>query len=130
MIAKGLFRLLLVALPAVSLASPQRLEFEVASVKENVSNSQANFRPQRSGDLITWHNIRVFTVMFHAYGLEANYQVEGYDKFRDWTWYDFDVRAPKGATEEQVWLMFQTLLADRFKLKVHRATKEVEDTIS
>jgi len=125
MVANRLFRVLLVALAAAQCASAQRLEFEVASVKENVSDSQPNFRPSRSGDLITWHNVRVFSVMFYAYNLTANYQVEGYDKFADWAWYDFDVRAPKDATEEQVRLMYQTLLADRFKLEAHRATKEV-----
>ena len=124
MVAKRLFHVLLVAL-AAQFALAQRLEFDVASVKENVSNGQFELRPRRSGELITWHNVRVFSVMFYAYNLTANYQVEGYDKFADWAWYDFDVRATKDATEEQVRIMFQTLLADRFKLKVHRAPKEV-----
>jgi len=124
MVAKRLFHVLLVAL-AAQFALAQRLEFEVASVKENVSNGRSEFRPLRSGELITWHNVRVFSVMFYAYNLKANYEVEGYDKFADWAWYDFDVRAPKDATEEQVRIMFQTLLADRFKLKVHRAPREV-----
>src|SRR5678816_2556340 len=124
MVAKRLFHVLLVAL-AAQFALAQRLEFEVASVKENVINGQFEFRPRRSGELITWHNVRVFSVMFYAYNLTANYQVEGYDKFADWAWYDFDARAPKDATEEQVRIMFQTLLADRFKLRVHRAPKDV-----
>jgi uncharacterized protein (TIGR03435 family) len=39
--------------------------------------------------------------------------------------YDILAKAPGNATDEQMKLMTQTLLADRFKFKFHRETKEV-----
>src|ERR1019366_6063863 len=39
--------------------------------------------------------------------------------------YDIDAK-PKGNSDERhTWLMLQTLLADRFKLKLHRETREL-----
>jgi uncharacterized protein (TIGR03435 family) len=40
----------------------------------------------------------------------------------------FDLRAtvPKGATKEQFRLMLQNLLAERFKLKIHHETREIQ----
>jgi len=110
------------------IAFAQRLEFEVASVKQNTVNGPTDFGPRRSGDLIMWHNIQPYTVIFYAYHLNGRYQLEGYVPLPEgWNWYDFDVRTPSGTTDDQVRLMFQSLLADRFKLSVHRETKDVPE---
>src|ERR1035438_3119417 len=39
--------------------------------------------------------------------------------------YDIDAKAPANTDPKEVWRMWQTLLADRFKLKVHRETREM-----
>jgi uncharacterized protein (TIGR03435 family) len=39
--------------------------------------------------------------------------------------YNIDAKVPPGATREQLRLMLQNLLAERFKLQVHRESKEV-----
>lgn len=39
--------------------------------------------------------------------------------------FDVVTKVPAGATQEQVSRMWQNLLADRFKLAVHRETKEM-----
>jgi uncharacterized protein (TIGR03435 family) len=39
--------------------------------------------------------------------------------------YDIDVKPPANTDPKQVWLMWQTLLADRFQLKLHRETREL-----
>ncbi len=41
-------------------------------------------------------------------------------------WFDIDARAPEGATDDDIRLMMQTLLEDRFGLKTHRETRQVE----
>jgi len=38
--------------------------------------------------------------------------------------FDVDARAESPASDKQIYLMLQTLLVDRFKLKLHRETKE------
>jgi uncharacterized protein (TIGR03435 family) len=39
--------------------------------------------------------------------------------------YDIAAQPPSGADPTQYWLMWQTLLADRFKLRLHRETREL-----
>jgi uncharacterized protein (TIGR03435 family) len=76
------------------------------------------------------HNTRAFSMVYYAYHLTANYQIVGYDKLPDslgYGWFDLDARAPEGATDDQVRLMMQSLLEDRFKLKAHRETREMPD---
>ncbi len=40
------------------------------------------------------------------------------------THYDIEARAPGGATKDQMRLMMQSLLAERFKLEVHKETRQ------
>ena len=113
-----------IAMAAAGLALAQRLEFEVASVKVNTTNGPIDAVPRRSGDLITMHNTRPFSIVYYAYHLNGNYQMAGYDKLPDslglgW----FDIVAP----DDQVRLMFQSLMEDRFKLKAHRETRDMPE---
>jgi uncharacterized protein (TIGR03435 family) len=106
----------------------QRPEFEVASVKRNTTNGPGDLNPRRSGDLVTMNNTQVFTVLFYAYNLNGTYQVVGFNRLPDgWNWYDIQARAKAGATDEQIRLMFQSLLEDRFKLKIHRETRDIPE---
>jgi uncharacterized protein (TIGR03435 family) len=115
------------AIPAVAQTTPQKPVFEVASVKENTNNGPSDMQvPRRSGDLIIMHNTRLFALINYAYRLTASYQMEGYDRFDEgWKWYDIQAKVPSGAADDEVRLMFQSLLADRFKVRVHRETKEI-----
>jgi uncharacterized protein (TIGR03435 family) len=108
------------------IAFAQRPEFEVASIRENTKNGDSDFRPRRSGQLFMMHNTRIFALENYAYDLTARYQVDGDQRFPEsWKWYDIDARIPDGATEEQVKLMVQSLLEDRFKFKSHREKREI-----
>lgn len=55
----------------------------------------------------------------------VDFQVTGPD-WIDGQRYDIVAKAPGEASEEQLRAMFQTLLADRFKLATHRQTKEAQ----
>jgi uncharacterized protein (TIGR03435 family) len=100
-----------------------RPEFQVASVKINSENPQRRIvRPQPGGRLMA-ENAPLQLLIQNAYGVQA-YQVVGGP---GWVNADgFDVQAkPEGeASTAQMWLMLQSLLADRFKLAVHRETRE------
>jgi uncharacterized protein (TIGR03435 family) len=108
-------------------AAAQRPEFEVASVKHNTTNGQTDVRPRRSGDLVTMHNTQPYSMIFYAYGLKARYELSGYVRFTpdEWNWFDVDARIGRDATDDEVRRMFQSLLEDRFKLKVHREKREM-----
>src|SRR5579884_2440645 len=122
--------------PALTLAAAlipaafaQRLEFEVASVKINQDNGPSDMRgPRRSGTSVSMHNTQIYSVIFYAYHLRGNYQIAGYkDPSDDSRWVDIEARAPEGATDDQIRLMLQSLLEDRFKLKVHHETRELPE---
>jgi uncharacterized protein (TIGR03435 family) len=72
------------------------------------------------------HNTRVFSMIFYAYKLSGRYEIDGYDRHAPASdWYDLDARAGAGATDDQIRQMMQSLLADRFKLRLHRETREI-----
>jgi uncharacterized protein (TIGR03435 family) len=109
---------------AVPLASRQG--FEVVSVKPNTANGRPDAIPVRSGDHVQMHNNQVGSMILYAYQV-ASYQVRGNLRLPDpWNWYDIDATVAGSPTDDQVRLMFQSLLEDRFKLKVHRETTEME----
>ena len=59
-----------------------------------------------------------------AYGVDADTVVGG-PSWLDWDRYDVIAKAPPSTSPETVKLMLQSLLADRFKLVVHKDTKPV-----
>ncbi len=61
-------------------------------------------------------------VITAAYRLK-NYQLEGPDWIKS-TIVDIHATLPEGASEDQIPEMLQTLLADRFGLKVHTESKD------
>jgi len=127
----GVAVLVLAALVPHSTVFAQRLEFEVASVKPNTDNKTINFRgalgPDRSGDLIRFHNTQLYSIVFYAYHLSGNYQTVGFVPFSEqrWNWYDIEARTGANATDDQIRLMTQSLLEDRFQLKAHRETRDL-----
>ena len=99
--------------------------FEVASVKRNTTNGQMDATPRRSGNRVIMHNTQLFSVFFYAYGLKGNYQYSGSVRLPDgWNWYDIEATVEGSPSDDQLRLMFRTLLEDRFKLKVHHETRE------
>jgi len=106
-----------------------KLEFEVASVKINKDNGPSDFNgPRRSGDSVIMHNMQIYSVINYAYHLTGSYQIAGYkDPSDDSRWVDIEARAAANATEDQIRMMFQSLLEDRFKLKVHHETREIPE---
>jgi uncharacterized protein (TIGR03435 family) len=60
----------------------------------------------------------------HSLPLPAS-QVVGGPDWIDSFGYDIEARAATAATPDEVWLMLQTLLADRFHLALHRETRQM-----
>jgi uncharacterized protein (TIGR03435 family) len=118
--------LLGVAVTAVVAFGQTAPAFEVASVKRNTTNGQVDMTPRRSGDKVIMHNTQLAAVFAYAYHLDLAYQYSGNLRLPDgWNWYDIEATVEGTPGDDQLRLMFQTLLADRFKLKVHRETREV-----
>jgi len=98
--------------------------FEVASIRRNLSGSP-NTNINISGGRLTVTNGSLKTLIRNAYGI-LSFQLEGEPKWSDTEMYD--IAATTGTNEkispEQLKLLLQSLLADRFQLKVHWETRE------
>jgi uncharacterized protein (TIGR03435 family) len=104
--------------------------FEVASVKPSPppGPNRGMARQVRGGPgstdpgAITFTGIDLLSLVTMAYGIDA-YQLVGPD-WLSTTRFDIAAKLPPGTTIEQYRLMLQNLLAERFKLAVHRDKKE------
>ena len=99
------------------------LTFEVASIKPSPPPDGRAMRVGCPSDpgRITCTNMNMANLVTMAYGI-AHYQLAGIDP-SDMERYEVAVKVREGATKDQIKLMWQNLLAERFKLAVHRETK-------
>jgi uncharacterized protein (TIGR03435 family) len=95
-----------------------RPAFEVASVKRSTDPVEGLFRVEH-GQLRTGIGLRY--IISRAYGVPFHQVVAPEWAFSANT--VIDAKAGTPVSEDQVMLMLQTLLEDRFKLKVHRETR-------
>jgi len=109
---------------ALSGAFAQQPHFDAASIKPSSDDKKVAATPRTWGDTsdrVTLRHIPLKYVLMHVYNLEAN-QIIG----PEWLSTDvFDILAvvPPGTPKEKVPLMFESLLAERFRLKFHRETR-------
>ena len=97
--------------------------FEVASVKSAPPASGNNLRVMMGGDAgrVNFSNVTLRNVMTRAYSVKDG-QITG----PDWLGserYDIVAKLPPNSSRDQIPLMLQTLLAERFKLTLHREKK-------
>jgi uncharacterized protein (TIGR03435 family) len=103
---------------------PARLEFEVASVKPSASNNnvQVNIGVKVDGAQVHFTYFSLQDYLRQAYKVKY-FQISGPD-FLSGDRFDIDAKLPAGATRDQVPEMLQSLLADRFQIKLHHDSKE------
>jgi uncharacterized protein (TIGR03435 family) len=93
--------------------------FEVASIRPSRTEGwQYTIQPTRAG--FTARNMPLNFLIMWAYGIN-DYQLAGSPS---WASDRYDVTAKPGASYEEIRVMMQALLADRFKLAVHRESRE------
>jgi uncharacterized protein (TIGR03435 family) len=111
-----------------------RPSFEVAAVKLSEPNDRPWSLTIQPGGRLTVTNIALNTLIGYAYSAREH-QVAGGPRWLDSVKYDIDAkpdsafRLPPGplspANDAPIRMMMQSLLAERFKLVVHRGTKEL-----
>jgi len=109
------------------------LSFEVASIKPSPPIDPvavASGKPLHAGmkidaSRVDIGNFSIAALVAKAYDVKQ-YQISGPEWVTALSAQRFDVLAkmPEGATKEQVPEMLQTMLAERFKLKIHREMKD------
>ena len=111
-------------LASVTCALPASdLTFEVASVKPATVQPSRPRRNTVGQDRIDFPNATLWYCITYAYGVRS-YQVSGPDWLRD-ARYEIAAKAPAGYTRVQFPKMMQTLLAERFNLKLHHETRDI-----
>jgi uncharacterized protein (TIGR03435 family) len=122
---------LAVAIAWSAMGQEKRPAFEVASVKRSAGGGFPDAKPRRSGSRVTMHNIRVATAVIYAYHLAGgamttSYQLAGNLQMPDgWEEYDIDAIATGLPSDDDLRLMFQLLLEERFNLKYRWETREL-----
>lgn len=98
--------------------------FEVASVKPSIADRTAAATKRSWGDVtgrVTLVHIPLQYLLLQVYDLQPN-QLSG-PTWLESEFFDIFAVVPAGAPKKQIPLMFQALLAERFKLKFHRETQ-------
>jgi uncharacterized protein (TIGR03435 family) len=102
--------------------------FEVASVKQSDPQSNAAMKPVNGGPgtddpgRMAWWRRSLGDLLVYAYGMKPD-RILGPDWVTSGDYliprFDIVANVPKGATKEQVQVMLQNLLAERFSLALH-----------
>ena len=102
-------------------------EFEVVTIKPAPPQSDGRTDTRMSSNTdtgkLTYSNVNLKQVIGKAYKVQQN-QIDGPDWFET-DRFDIVARFPPHSSAEQVLLMLQAVLAERFKLALHRDTKEL-----
>jgi uncharacterized protein (TIGR03435 family) len=108
--------------------------YDVVSVKPNKSGDGMAFAPRRNGFLATSVSLR--QLVWRAYGVKISGQVSGLPEWAYTAHFDVEAKVDEDTAEamqklterqreEQLQLRLQSLLADRFKLRLHHETKQL-----
>lgn len=115
-------------LTALALSAQQpTARFEVASVKKTDSGGPPGDIPHNmdtSPGHFAMRNVPLRYCLEWAYNLQ-DYEIAGPDWIKADERYDIEARAPGPATDDEMRPMLQTLLLERFRMKVHRQTREM-----
>lgn len=114
-----------IAAICVIVAAQAQPAFEVASVKptrpENLLHDGVRFAP---GGRFTASSLTLKGLIRFAYAVQG-YQIDGGPPWLNADRFDVDTKAEGNPNHEQLLAMLQTMLADRFALKLHRETREL-----
>ncbi len=130
-----MLRLLVASLALLSPAQAQ--SFEVASIKPNRSSERGVFIRNSPGGRFSAKNVTVKMLIIMSYKIQP-FQLTGAPSWIDTEHFDIEATPeaaeaePQNPSPDQMQASFekqrirvQSLLADRFKLKIHRETKEL-----
>jgi uncharacterized protein (TIGR03435 family) len=106
-------------------STPGRLAFEVASIKPSKNTAGPNTSDiAPGGQRFTATNTSLKLLIMIAYEVNDR-QVSDGPGWLNSEFYDVEAKAEHSASRQQIHLMLQSLLADRFKLVLRKQTKEV-----
>jgi uncharacterized protein (TIGR03435 family) len=100
-------------------------EFEVASIKLNKTGSTQSTETGLPSGQVSARNIPMMTLLTFAYDVREDYIMGGPNWLRS-DRFDIIAKAPPDTPRTNLPLMLQALLAQEFKLKIHREQKPMD----
>ncbi len=102
-----------------------RPEFDVASIKPSAPDEfdRGGARTHIDGSQVGFKFLSLSTYISYAYRVK-NYEISGPDWMAS-ARFDITAKLPAGGSARDLSAMLQTLLEDRFQLKLHRESKEL-----
>ena len=122
-ISQALIGLLIPAVVAIA-QNDQHPQFEVASIKPAAPDARGSFIRGTLGGRINITNMSLKDMIVMAWRLQP-YQVSGGPSWIESAHYDVTAKPDHQPKQDELPLMIQALLQDRFQLKFHRETKEM-----
>jgi uncharacterized protein (TIGR03435 family) len=123
---------LVVGMAIVAAQEPAKDQFEVATVKMNKSGELRQFIQRQPGGRVTVTNMPVRQLIVFAYQL-AQFQLVGGPSWLTGEHFDMVAKlqgdpafGPPGSGPDPIQRAMQALLADRFQLKIHHETREMD----
>ena len=114
------------ALAQAPALTPGALKFEVASLKASQPQPSGlgGVRPAPGGERYVASNCPLKLLITVAFKVKGNHVTGGPDWINTER-FDLNAKAARPSTIDELRLMLQELLADRFKLRFHRETREL-----
>ena len=108
---------------AILLSSPQQA-FEVADIHTSPRTTNNFMRAMLRGGRYEIHNATMVDLIRTAYSIDAD-KVLGGPNWLEFDRFDVIAKADSKTSQDSLKLMLQALLADRFKLMVHKDTQSI-----
>jgi uncharacterized protein (TIGR03435 family) len=119
---RRIITLMFLAIATVQSQTAPLPQFEVASIRPNPGNGGTSMGAGEGG--ASEHNVTLKVLMTVAYRIQ-DFQISGGPRWANSDRFDVEAKAAdRKAGPDKVRLMLQSLLEDRFKLKLHREIKE------
>lgn len=115
--------LCILALLAHGQEKSSRLTFEVAAIRPAQPSESGGIKPMPGGDGYLVQNMPVKIMISLMYKVPSR-QIKGAPDWLDSDRYDITAKADHAYSIDDLHIMFQNLLADRFNLKFHKEIKE------
>jgi uncharacterized protein (TIGR03435 family) len=118
---------LLLFAAVAAMATAQTTAFEAASIKLNTAMGGVSSMHITAGHAAI-ENCSLKKLMLNAYGIpdDREYMIDGPD-FLTGEHFDIEARFPADASRAQIQQMLQSLLADRFGMKLHKETRQLPE---
>src|SRR5579863_6604884 len=114
----------LLCLAFLSIVSAQTPQFEVASIKPAAPDQRGMFIRPGPGGGVSINNMTLKEMIVLAYRVQP-FQISGGPPWLDSIRYDIVAKPETKPKQDEIPVMLQALLADRFQLAIHRETKEL-----